>query len=135
MSIRIVTIVAALAGSTLALSGLDPQTVHAQAESAQVSQGAQLYGQHCALCHGANGEGGAAFKTPIFGSGHQLSKFKTALGLFEYNQQLMPFDNPARVSDPEKLSVVAFQLRRSGLLAAGASIDMGNAAAVSLQDK
>jgi hypothetical protein len=127
---RIVTLMAALATGALALVAFDPPPVKAQAESAQVRQGAELYGKHCAVCHGANGEGGAAFKTPIFGAGNQLSKFKTALGLFEYNQLLMPFDNPARMNDAEKLAVVAFQLHRSGLLPAGGSIDMANAGSI-----
>ncbi len=131
-----VAIIAAFAGiGALALAAAGAHSVHAQAESAQVRHGAQLYAQHCALCHGANGEGGAAFKTPIFGPGHQLSKFKTALGLFEYNQMLMPFDNPARISDQDKLAVVAFQLHRSGLLPPGAVIEMAGTAAIPIPGK
>lgn len=127
---RIVTLMAALATGALALVAFDAPPVKAQAESAQVRQGAELYSKNCAVCHGTNGEGGAAFKTPIFGAGNQLSKFKTALGLFEYNQLLMPFDNPARMNDAEKLAVVAYQLHRSGLLPAGSSIDMANAGSI-----
>jgi cytochrome c len=129
---RIVTFVAALATGALVLVASDAPPVQAQAESAQVRQGAELYAKHCAMCHGASGEGGAAFKTPIFGAGNQLSKFKTALGLFEYNQLLMPFDNPARMNDQEKLAVVAFQLHRSGMLPAGRSIELANAGSLSI---
>ncbi|MCE2645415.1 MAG: c-type cytochrome [Burkholderiaceae bacterium] len=37
--------------------------------SAQVVQGGQLYAQHCALCHGANGRDATVFPRPIWGAG------------------------------------------------------------------
>ena len=80
----------------------------------QVEQGASLYQQHCALCHGVDGRGGGGFPRPIWGPGHDLTKFGSARGLYEYIQLLMPFDNPQKMTDAEKMAVVAFMLARNG---------------------
>ena len=80
----------------------------------QVEQGASLYQQHCALCHGADGRGGGGFPRLIWGPGHALTKFGSARGLYEYVQLMMPFDDPQKMTDAEKMAVVAFMLARNG---------------------
>lgn len=76
----------------------------------QIKKGATLYAQHCASCHGVNGRDAAAFPHPIWGPGHSTAKFNNARGLFEYIQLLMPFDDPSKLNDEEKTSVVAYML-------------------------
>jgi cytochrome c len=93
--------------------------------SAQVLSGAQLYQQHCALCHGAKGRDASVFPRPIWGPGHDIGKFGTAKGLFEYLQMLMPFDNPAKIDDDAKTAIVAYMLVRNGDLKAGMAIPRG----------
>jgi mono/diheme cytochrome c family protein len=93
--------------------------------SEQVGQGAQLYQQHCALCHGANGRDATVFPRPIWGPGHDIGKFGTAKGLFEYLQMLMPFDDPAKLDDRQKTAVTAYMLVRNGTLPADATLPVG----------
>jgi len=93
--------------------------------SAQVLSGAQLYQQHCARCHGAAGRGATVFPRPIWGPGHDIGKFGTAKGLFEYLRLLMPFDDPAKLTDEQKTAVLAYMLVRNGSLPAGASLPTG----------
>jgi mono/diheme cytochrome c family protein len=105
----------------------------APSASAQVGQGARHYQEHCALCHGADGRGGQGFPRPIWGDGHDLKKFNTAQGLFEYVQLLMPFDDPQKLNDVQKLAVVAFLLERNANIAAGTELTPGNAARVAIR--
>ena len=93
--------------------------------SAQVLSGAALYQQHCALCHGAKGRDATVFPRPIWGPGHDISKFGNAKGLFEYMQLLMPFDNPAKIDDVAKTAIVAYMLVRNGNLKPGESVPNG----------
>lgn len=93
--------------------------------SAQVLRGAALYQQNCALCHGAKGRDATAFPRPIWGAGHDIGKFSTSKGLFEYLQMLMPFDNPAKIDDAAKTAIVAYMLVRNGNLTAGESLPVG----------
>ena len=82
--------------------------------SAQVKAGAKLYEQHCALCHGVEGRNATVFPRPIWGPGHDIAKFSNSQGLFEYMQLMMPFDNPSKISDADKLAISAFMLERNG---------------------
>ncbi len=93
--------------------------------SAQVQQGARLYQQNCALCHGPKGRDASVFPRPIWGQGHDIGKFGTAKGLFEYMQLLMPFDDPAKIDDAAKTAIVAYMLVRNGNLKPEASVPRG----------
>lgn len=93
--------------------------------SAQVQLGARLYQQHCALCHGVRGRDASVFPRPIWGPGHDIAKFGTAKGLFEYVQMLMPFDNPAKIDDGAKTAIVAYMLVRNGNVEAGRQLPAG----------
>jgi mono/diheme cytochrome c family protein len=92
---------------------------------AQVLAGARLFQEHCALCHGATGRDATVFPRPIWGPGHDIAKFGTARGLFEYLQMLMPFDNPAKIDDAQKIAVVAYMLVRNSNLAPAAQLPPG----------
>jgi mono/diheme cytochrome c family protein len=91
----------------------------------QIAQGAQLYAQHCAVCHGADGRDAVAFPRPIWGKGHDIGKFRTAKGLFDYLQLMMPFDDPAKVNDAQKTAIAAYMLYRNGTLTSAASLPTG----------
>jgi mono/diheme cytochrome c family protein len=93
--------------------------------SAQVLQGAKLYQEHCLLCHGPTGQGGAGFPRPIWGKGHDLAKFANVKGLFEYMQMLMPFDNPAKIDDAAKTAIVSYMMVRNGTLKPGDTLPTG----------
>ncbi len=129
---RVLTARTAAAAAALASGMALPVTAAAQdapaapaGASPQVLQGARLYQQHCALCHGQKGRDAVAFPRPIWGPGHDIAKFATAKGLFEYVQLLMPFDNPAKIDDAAKTAVVAYMLVRNGSLKPEGSLPGG----------
>lgn len=105
----------------------------APSASAQIDQGARHYQEHCALCHGADGRGGQGFPRPIWGTGHDLKKFGTAQGLFEYVQLLMPFDNPQKLDNAQKFAVVVYMLERNANLTTGTELTPANAARVAIK--
>jgi len=96
--------------------------------SAQVKAGAKLYEQHCALCHGAEGRNATVFPRPIWGPGHDIAKFGNSRGLFEYVQLMMPFDNPQKMGDADKLAVAAFMLERNRSLKPDGQLPAGGGA-------
>ena len=101
--------------------------------SKQVQQGKALYQQACVLCHGADGKRGQGFQTPIWGEGSLIaSKFGNAQGLIDY-MQLMPFNNPALLTEEEKLAVVAFMLSNHGAMAATESLDPAKAGSIPIK--
>lgn len=103
------------------------------APSPQITEGQRLYMENCAACHGDDGQRGSAYQTPIWGSRAQIRKFETALGLFEYNQIAMPFNDPAQISDTDKLAIVAFMLANHGAMPASATLEYGGAAGVPIR--
>lgn len=102
--------------------------------SEQFRAGQAAYAETCAVCHGANGRGGAAFATPIWGQGSNIAaKFPTGAQLLEYNQLLMPFDDPSRVSDELKLAITLYMLANHGAVPVGASLTEAGAAGVAIR--
>jgi mono/diheme cytochrome c family protein len=99
----------------------------AQAESAQLREGRAAYAENCAACHGPAGRGGPGYANPIWGAGAQIRKFRTAMGMWEYNRDLMPFDDPTRVSDELKWAVTLYILVNHGAAPPEATIGPGNA--------
>jgi mono/diheme cytochrome c family protein len=84
--------------------------------SAQVVSGEKLYQQYCSTCHGVKGRDATVFPRPIWGDRADLAKFATTRGLFEYLQMLMPFDDPSKINDEQKTSIVAFMAVMHGSL-------------------
>jgi mono/diheme cytochrome c family protein len=103
------------------------------AESAQVAEGARLYAETCAVCHGADGRGGAGYPNPIWGDGAQIAKFSHAQGLFEYNQLLMPFDDPTKLDSAEKWAVVVYILANHDIIARDDEVSRDDAASIEIQ--
>jgi mono/diheme cytochrome c family protein len=119
-----------LALATLAMSVM---ASFASANSPQVAEGQRLYMENCATCHGEDGRRGAGFQTPIWGQRTQIRKFETAQGLFEYNQMMMPFDDPSRLTDEQKWAIVAFLLANHGAIPRNGTLQPGDAARIPIQ--
>lgn len=83
------------------------------ADPQQVEAGAQLYGTHCAACHGAN-LNGSAHGTALSGKAF-LDKWaaRGSLELLRYNQANMPPGGDASLGEPEHLALVALILDRN----------------------
>jgi mono/diheme cytochrome c family protein len=101
-------------------------------ESPQVRQGAVLFKDNCAKCHGADGKGGEGYGNPLWGEGGVIRKFQNAAELYEYNQLMMPFDNPAAINDKEKLAIVAFILANQNVIKRNDVIDTSRAKVIKI---
>ncbi len=90
----------------------------------QAEKGKTLYAKHCAVCHGANGEGGTVPEkfgkmagkkaSPVAGPGY-LPKMKTAGQAYEFAKKNMPADKPGSLKDAEYLEIISFALQANNV--------------------
>ena len=90
----------------------------------QASKGKELYVKYCAVCHGANGEGGpvpeqfgklAGKKAPtLVGPGH-LPGMKTVGQVYDFAKQNMPGNKPGSLKSEEYLDIISFALQANGI--------------------
>jgi mono/diheme cytochrome c family protein len=102
-------------------------------ESNQVARGGTLYKEYCSLCHGADGQRGEGFQTPIWGAKAQIKKFEHALGLFEYMLFLMPFDNPNKINEQQKWDIIAYMMANHGAMERNKTIEPSTANSVPIK--
>ncbi len=85
----------------------------------QADQGQKVYGENCAVCHGAKGEGGrvprvygpfAGMKAPPVAGAGALPNMDTAENVYYFLKLHMPLQKPGSLSDTEYLDIVAFDL-------------------------
>lgn len=107
--------------------------VVASSPSPQFAAGRAAFAESCAACHGETGRGGPGYANPIWGQGAQLAKYRTAAGLFEYHQLMMPFDDPTRISDELKWALTLYVLANHGTLGQDAQLGPANAGAVAIR--
>src|SRR5262249_41302864 len=80
--------------------------------SAQVERGQQLYGEHCAKCHGADGTGG---KGPAVVGQGALAKFSNAADVYAFASTKMPGDAPGSLPSDQMIAILAFDLHANGI--------------------
>ncbi len=120
-TLRTATAAAALAGLVLigpTASAAPPRTPDFTA--GQAASGAQIYAQHCALCHGPSLKGAAA--AALMGSSFQAQwawPRRSVLDLLSYVRANMPLGAAGSLPPADYLSVVAFVLQGNGLTATG----------------
>ena len=106
------------------------------AGSGTPEQGATIYQQNCATCHGVNGEGKAPAYPQLIGGPKTFdfaSDFKTprtignywpyAPTLYDYIRRAMPLTAPGSLTPDQTYAVTAWLLYKEGLVPAGASLD------------
>jgi cytochrome c len=92
----------------------------------QVSAGQQLYGQHCAECHGASGEGnpgprvvgldqGALPLDPPSTAKYRKTQFKTVADIASFVVAHMPPTAPGSLPPEQYWSILAFDLKANGI--------------------
>jgi cytochrome c len=92
----------------------------------QVTLGGQLYGQKCAECHGASGEGnpgprvvgldkGALPLDPPASAKARKSQFKTVADIADFVVSSMPPKNPGSLKEEEYWAILAFDLKANGI--------------------
>lgn len=115
---------ASSSGSTPATTtGTEPQTFAEQATAGQT-----LYGENCARCHGAGGEGtaqgprvvgldkGALPLDPPAGAKVRKTQFKTVADVAAFAVANMPADKPGSLKESEYWSILAFDLKANGVV-------------------
>lgn len=91
----------------------------------QVASGMALYADHCAGCHGDFGNG-TDLGPPLAGdealpldppesSMFRITRFRTALNVFEFVSESMPADNPGSLEVSEYIDILAFALFANGV--------------------
>ena len=104
--------------------------------SGTVKDGAEVYAQKCAACHGPNGEGGGpANRLVIGGPGnphhgpftdkekHAISYYPYATTVWDYINRAMPATAPGSLSPNEVYAVTAFLLYRNGIIGENDTVD------------
>jgi cytochrome c len=82
------------------------------------AQGAPIYAEKCALCHGASGEGGLAARlvggeplTTGIDVGKTIANFwASATTLFDFTRRQMPWQSPRTLTDDEVYALTAYIL-------------------------
>jgi mono/diheme cytochrome c family protein len=111
--------------------------------SGSVAQGRKVFGEQCAACHGAKGEGGIgdrlvgglgtlATPEPIPTVG---SYWPYAPTLFDYVRRAMPQNAPQSLSNQDVYAVSAYILSLNGLLPADATIDARMLSAIKMPNR
>ncbi|MET0312895.1 MAG: cytochrome c [Hansschlegelia sp.] len=108
-----------------------------------VGEGAALYGQKCAGCHGEKGAGKPA--DVLVGGAGTLASVKPvktvgsfwpyAPTLFDYVRRAMPFDHPQSLTNDEVYAVSAYLLSLNGVVPADVTLDANSLSAVKMPNR
>lgn len=82
---------------------------------AQVAEGAEVFRDTCAVCHGKLGEGGSGYAHAIIYT-RGLDKFRTGHRFFLYNRDMMPFNEPGTLPPETVWQVTAWLMAMNGWL-------------------
>ena len=105
-----------------------------------VAQGAELYANACAVCHGDTGKEGAADRlVGGFGTLNSAVPVKTvgsfwpyATTAFDYIRRAMPYYAPGSLSNNETYAITAYLLHLNGLLPDDATLDAAGLLSVTM---
>jgi mono/diheme cytochrome c family protein len=91
--------------------------------SGKAAEGARIFADKCALCHGDNGRGGIAArlvggppKASLDGGKTIANYWPYATTLFDFIRRAMPFTQPRSLTDQEVYSLVAYLLAENKLI-------------------
>ena len=109
----------------------------------QASKGKDLYVKYCAVCHGANGEGGpvpAQFPNlagkkapPLVGPGH-LPGMKDVGQVYDFASKNMPGNKPGSLKSSEYLEIISFALQANGIKPDGKPLTPASAKEIKLAE-
>lgn len=87
------------------------------------ADGAKIFADKCALCHGDHGQGGRAArliggpaKASLDGGKTIANYWPYATTLFDFIRRAMPFTEPRSLTDPEVYALVAYILAENKLI-------------------
>jgi hypothetical protein len=91
--------------------------------SGKSADGAKIFAEKCALCHGDNGKGGRAVrliggppKASLDGGKTIANYWPYATTLFDFIRRAMPFTQPRSLSDQEVYALTAYLLAENKLI-------------------
>ena len=92
--------------------------------SGTAAQGAPIYAEKCALCHGVGGEGGLAaglvggepLTTGIDVRKTIANFWASATTLFDFTRRQMPWQQPRTLTDDEVYALTAYMLALNGII-------------------
>jgi cytochrome c553 len=91
--------------------------------SGKAAEGAKIFADKCALCHGDNGRGGIAArlvggppKASLDGGKTIANYWPSATTLFDFIRRAMPFTQPRSLTDQEVYSLAAYLLAANKLI-------------------
>ena len=94
------------------------------------AQGAPIFVQKCAMCHGENGQGGIAAPVTNFAPKASLDGGKTianfwpfATTVFDFIRRAMPYNKPHSLTDQEVYALTAYVLHLNNLIGDNDVID------------
>ena len=110
------------------------------AGSGTVAQGAAIYAQKCASCHGSKAQGRTAMELVGGGTGAEKEKavgsyWQYAPTLFDYIRRAMPPEMPNHLSDEEVYALSGFILHLNGLVEGDAIINKQTLAAIQMPNR
>ena len=108
-----------------------------------MAEGAQLYAQQCAACHGATGregpdpvlvggQGSLASDKPVQTIG---SFWPYATTVFDYIRRAMPFTAPGSLADEQVYAITAFLLAANGVVPQDTVLDRERLVAVRMPNR
>ena len=107
----------------------------------QASSGKNLYATHCAVCHGAQGQGGPVPKQfgdlaglgapPLVGPGH-LPGMESVGQVYDFASKNMPADKPGSLKSEEYLDIISFALQANGIAPDGKPLTPDSAKGIKL---
>lgn len=100
-----------------------PDGTNLPAGSGKAADGAKVYAEKCAFCHGDKGQGGHAVrliggppKASLDGGKTIANYWPQATTLFDFIRRAMPFTQPRSLTDQEVYSLVAYLLAQNKLI-------------------
>ena len=100
-----------------------PDGSNLPAGSGKAADGAKIFAEKCALCHGDNGQGGRAArliggptKASLDGGKTIANYWPYATTLFDFIRRAMPFTQPRSLTDQEVYALVAYILAQNKLI-------------------
>jgi hypothetical protein len=111
--------------------------------SGTAAQGAQIYAQKCAACHGEKGAGGSASGllprgpiSSINGGEKTIGNFwPYASTLFDYIRRAMPWQAPKSLTSDEVYALTAYILALNKVIEEGAGLDAGTLAKIRMPNR
>jgi S-disulfanyl-L-cysteine oxidoreductase SoxD len=100
-----------------------PDGTNLPAGSGKAADGAKIFADKCAVCHGDNGKGGIAGeliggppKASLDGGKTIANFWPAATTLFDYIRRAMPYSQPRSLSDQEVYALTAYLLAANKLI-------------------